>query len=226
MGGRGTTSTIPKAPAPTKGPNFTPMADSDTQNWPKYDINLKNAVKQYARADEQSSGHSISQDMNHKLENGLPLNANERYIVDQFQRGQHDIGKDTILHRAAHADVLSALGLTGNYAHMTDAQLKAALVGSEYQERKMVSTAYDASKSPFISGPMAGGREVMMEIKTPSGTKVIYGNPQQAEVVLTGNPTFRVVDAKFTTDSNGYRVIARPKIGSPAPQVHLTIEIV
>ena len=225
MGGRGTSSTIPKPPQPPQPRNFRQFTDADAANFPKYDINLKNAIKQYARADQQASGYSVSQDLNHKLENGLPLNANEQNIVNQINRGQHDIGVDTILHRGAHADVMAALGVP-NYANMTDAQLKAAVVGTQYQERKLVSTAFDKSKSPFLSGPMSGGREVVMEISTPSGTKVVYGNPQQAEIVLTGNPTFRVTDASFVRDARGNKVMAHPKNGPSAPQVLLKIEIV
>jgi len=225
MGGRGNGSSIPKQPAPPPqvAPDFKDRSQGEIEaNKPAYDINLRNAIRQYARADDvDSSRKSVSQIMNYKLENDLDLTANEQYIKDQFDAKAHPLGVDANLYRAAHVDTLQRLGLNPNSLNgMTDAQLKAALIGAEYQEKKMVSTAYDAQKSPFISGALAGGRGVIMEIKTPSGTRVVHGNPNQAEIVMAGKPTFRVVDARFTG------AIAAPRNGPRVRQVYITVEVV
>ena len=175
MGGRGSGSRIvstrpPQAQtgaqtqtaAPTGGPAarvyagpFVHMtqqdADDMAQAQNRYDINTRLAINQYIREDAQSNGFTLSQNMNHKLENGQTLDATETYVAQRLDSAMHDLGKNTMLYRAAHKDFLEALGVQ-NYQNMTPAQLDAAVKGAEYKEKKFVSTAFDRSKNRSSAG--------------------------------------------------------------------------
>ena len=227
LGGRGSSSGITLQQAPTQRAtiprNYTPLtqqdADDMAQVQSQYDINTRLAINQYIRADQQANGYSVSQNLNHALENGMTLNANERYIAQRLDAAMHPIGKDTVLVRAAHKDFLEALGVH-NYQSMTPAQLNAAIKGATYQEKKYVSAAYDTSKNPFISGAQSGGREVYINIKTPSGTKCVLGNQQQAEVILSRGVVFKATGAHFDG------TYAHPRVGGRLPRVVVDVEII
>jgi hypothetical protein len=131
----------------------------------------------------------------------------------------HDLGQNVVLTRAAHKDFLEALGVK-NYQNMTGAQLDAAVKGAEYTEKKFVSAAVDASKNPFVSGPVSGGREVYIQIKAPSDTKCVMGNRSQSEVILSSGVKFRATGAHFDG------TMARPRVGGMLPRVVVEVEII
>lgn len=180
--------------------SYTPLNQKDEADlgkvWNGYDINTKLAINQYIRQDQTNTGYGVGQNLNHKLENGQALNANEQYMVNMMDAAMHPLGKNTTLIRAAHQDFLEALGVK-NYQRMTDAQLNAAVQGVEYTEKKFVSTAYDAKKNPFIGGSQSGGREVFINISTPASTNCIMGNLKQAEIILSRDTKYRVKGAHF-----------------------------
>lgn len=223
MGGRGSSSGM-SAQRTTIPPNFKMLTSDEADKAfddmeDQYDINTILAINQYIRTDVQSNGYTVSQNMNHKLENGLKLNANEQYVSDQLTASLHDLGRDLVLTRAAHKDFLESLGVK-NYQHMTSAQLDAAIKGKEYVEKKFVSTAIDPAKNPFISGPVSGGREVFIHIKAPKSTKVIMGNRKQSEIVLGKGVKFKATGARFDG------TMAYPRIGGALPRVIVDVEIV
>ena len=233
MGGRGSPSRItvtaprvnPVQPRTTQQQvrNYTAMTQQDAddmeQDQAKYDINTKLAINQYIREDQQANGFTLSQNLNHKLEDGTPLNATETYVAQRLDAAMHDLGKDTMLYRAAHKDFLEALGVH-NYDRMTDSQLNAAVQGATYREKKFVSTAYDVSKNPFISGAQSGGREVYLNIKAPGNAKCVLGNSKQAEIILSRGTTFRATGAHFDG------TFAHPRLGGRLPRVVIDVEIV
>lgn len=145
--------------------------------------------------------------------------ATETYVAQRLDAAMHDLGKNTMLFRAAHKDFLEALGVQ-NYQNMTPAQLDAAVKGAEYKEKKFVSTAFDRSKNPFISGAQSGGREVYLNIKAPGGTKCVLGNAKQAEIILSRGTVFRATGAHFDGTT------AYPRLGGALPRVVVDIEIV
>ena len=228
MGGRGSSSGITAAKPATNVASaskraFVQLTQQDVSDMARaqsrYDINTRIAINQYIREDQTANGFSVSQNLNHALENGQALNANERYIAQKLDAAMHPIGKDTVLVRAAHKDFLEALGVK-NYQNMTDAQLNAALRGVKYQEKKFVSAAYDAKQNPFISGAQSGGREVYINIKTPSGTRCVLGNQKQAEVILNRGVIFKATGAHFDG------TYAYPRLGGRLPRVIVDVEIV
>ena len=227
MGGRGSSSGLLSAapmPPTTIPINFMPMTQAEVDQLADdaedgYDINTVLAINQYIRQDVQANGFTMSQNMNHKMENDLPLNANEQYVKQRLIAAMHDIGKDTVLTRAAHKDFLEALGVH-NYQNMTAAQLDAAVKGAEYSEKKFVSAAFDPSKNPFISGPASGGREVYIKIKAPSDTKCVIGNRAQSEAILMPGVKFRATGAHFDGTT------AYPRNGGALPRVIVEVEII
>jgi hypothetical protein len=224
MGGRGSTSGLSQqvqAPAPIQFLTLTGSSEDeffdDLED--SYDINTVLAIQQYIRQDVQSNGYTMSQNMNHKMENGMTLNANETYVRNRLQAAMHPLGKNMILTRAAHKDFLEALGVK-NYQNMTDAQLNAAVSGAEYTEKKFVSAAVDASKNPFVSGPVSGGREVYIRIHAPSDTKGVMGNRSQSEVILSDGVKFRATGAHFDGTT------ARPRVGGLLPRVVVDVQVI
>lgn len=226
MGGRGSKSGViqqatPRTTIPLSFKQLTqdeadPIFD-DMED--QYDINTIQAINQYIRMDQQANGFTMSQNMNHKLENDIPLNANEQYVADHLTNAMHALGQDVVLTRAAHKDFLEALGVS-NYQNMSTAQLDAAVKGAEYTEKKFVSAAIDPKKNPFITGPVSGGREVFIHIKTPASTKCVMGNRQQSEVILGRGVKFRATGAHFDGST------AYPRSGGSLPRVIVEVEIV
>lgn len=168
----------------------------------KYDAQNPNQEQKQASYDYTypwagPSGFSPSQDMNYKLDTGQPLTAKEQNMFDGMTQMATPLGHDSILHRGAHAGALEQLGI-GDWNNMSDAELKQALVGAQWDKKSLTSTSYDFDASPFLSGPQAGGREVVFRIHAAGSTKATAVNPAQAEVVLGPNTHWQITDAAFT----------------------------
>lgn len=112
-------STAPQAmgggPLLSGGPiSYTPLNQKDEADlgkvWNGYDINTKLAINQYIRQDQTNNGYGVGQNLNHKLENGQALNANEQYMVNMMDSAMHPLGKNTTLIRAAHQDFFGGAG--------------------------------------------------------------------------------------------------------------------
>lgn len=201
--------------------NAVRSANADAYDDPDFNY----ARKLYVSDATDNQGYSFSQNLNYKLDNNLPLNANEQYMADMLQNGVRPIGKDTTLYRAAHDDILKIMGVK-DYSKMSDAQLQ-KLVGTEIKTSSYQSTSYDIRKNPFVSGPQAGGREVQMEIKTSANTKMFLGAKSQAEIVLDKGTTMRLVSINYDRDSRGNVKMARPRTSTKAkPIVRLVFETV
>lgn len=183
---------------------FTTMSDADAQQLRddmdgNYEPDVVNAIKMYiSSADANGDGYSYSQNLNYKLDNGLPLDANEQYIDSFIGQGMHDIGKNTTLFRACHDDVLQSLGIS-DYSKMSEGQLQSSLIGTTFQSRAYMSASYDAKKNPFTnaSSGVSGGREVYMNINAKSGTKVVFGSKAQAEMVINKGTGFKITGVRY-----------------------------
>lgn len=184
-----------------------------------YDPDVTDAIKLYiSDSNPNGDGYSHSQNLNYKLDNGMPLNASEKFIDDNIQAGMHAIGKDTTLVRYAHDDILKAMGVS-DYSKMTDTQLQKALVGTTFTTTSYTSTSYDGKKSPFAPNqPLGGGREVVMNIKAGKNTKVVFGAKKQAEMVLNKGTNMRVTGIHF---DGSY---ATPRGKGTRPRVVLEVE--
>ena len=184
-----------------------------------YDPDVTDAIKLYiSDSNPNGDGYSHSQNLNYKLDNGIPLNPTEKFIDDNIQAGMHAIGKDSKLVRYCHDDILKACGIS-NYASMTDAQLQKALVGVTMQTTSYLSTSYDAKKSPFAPGnALGGGREVVMNVNARSNTKMVFGAKKQSEIVLNKGTNMRITGVHFDGTT------AYPRNGGAKPRVVIDVE--
>lgn len=207
--------------APIKVSAFT---DADAQQLRDdmndiYDPDVTDAIKLYiSDSNPNGDGYSHSQNLNYKLDNGLPLNASEKFIDDNIQAGMHAIGKDTTLYRYAHDDILKSMGIS-DYTKMTESQLQKALVGTTFKTTSYTSFSYDPKKSPFAPGnALGGGREVVIEAKVGKNTKVVFGAKKQSEVIGNKGNDYRVTNIRFDG------TMAYPRNSGGKPRVVLEIE--
>ena len=190
--------TAPKAPK-----NYQQFTDKDaaaliSANADAYDDpDFIYARKLYVSDATDSQGFSFSQNLNYKLDNGIKLNANEQFMADMLGNGMREIGKDTVLVRAAHDDILKTLGVK-DYTKYSDTQLKQMLVGKQLVTTSYTSYSYDESKNPFMPGqPNGGGREVKMITKAAANTKMFFGAKSQAEVVTNVGTNLKITNVYY-----------------------------
>lgn len=208
----------------TQTRSYQNMDDNDAQaiisaNADSYqDPDFVSAQKMYISDAVDSQGYSYSQSMNYKLDNGLPLNATERWINDNLQNGMHDLGKDTNLVRYCHDDILQKCGIS-DYTKLSDSQLQSKLIGTELKTTAYMSTSYNASKSPFAPNqPLGGGREVVMNIKASSNSKVVLGAKAQSEIVMNKGTNLRITGIHYDG------TYATPRNKGSKPRVILDVE--
>lgn len=204
--------------------NVSAFTDADAQQLRDdmddiYDPDVTDAIKLYiSDSNPNGDGYSHSQNLNYKLDNGMALNATEKFIDDNIQAGMHSIGKDSQLVRYCHDDILKACGVS-DYSKMTDAQLQKALVGTTMQTTSYLSTSYDAKKSPFAPGAVAGGgREVVMNVNARSDTKMVFGAKKQSEIILNKGTNMKITGVHFDGS------MAYPRNGRAKPRVVIDVE--
>jgi hypothetical protein len=205
--------------------NHTQFTDADAtkliaQNADAYqDPDFVYARKLYVSAATDSSGFSFSQNLNYKMDNNIPLNANEQFMKDMLQGGMRPIGKDTMLFRAAHDDILKSLGIK-DYTKMSQAQLQQQLVGTTMQTTSYTSWSYDKSKNPFLPGQLnGGGREVYIVNKAGASTNMFFGAKSQAEVVTNIGTNLKISNVYF----DGTYATPRLK-GAKVPRIVIEVE--
>ena len=183
------------------------------------DPDVTDAIKLYiSNSNPNNDGYSHSQNLNYKLDNGMPLNPTEKFIDNNIQKGMHAIGKDSELVRYCHDDILKNAGIP-DYTKMSDSQLQSALVGKTFTTTSYMSTSYDGKKNPFNpNAPQGGGREVVMKIKAGKDTKMVFGEKTQAEIVLNKGTNFKIIGIKY---DGSY---AKPRNSGRKPRIELEIE--
>lgn len=212
MGGRGASSSISQSHtgvmmtgmgAAAGNITYSAFDDTDAQQLrddmeDMYDPDVTDAIKLYiSDSNPNGDGFSHSQNLNYKLDNGMPLNPTEKFIDDNIQAGMHSIGKDSQLVRYCHDDILQSAGIA-DYTKLSDSQLQAALVGKTFKTTSYMSTSYDGKKNPFNpNASQGGGREVVMNIKAGKDTKMVFGAKDQAEIVLNKGTNFKITGIKY-----------------------------
>ena len=183
------------------------------------DPDFVDARKLYiANNNPNGDGYSIAQNLNYKLDNGIALDANEKFVDDNIQFGMHNLGKDSNLVRYAHDDILQGLGIS-DYSKMTDKQLQSKLVGTTFKTTSYMSTSYDSKKSPFAPGAVAGGgREVVMNVNAGKNTKMVFGAKKQSEIILNKGTNMRITGVHFDGST------AYPRNGGAKPRVVIDVE--
>lgn len=201
--------------------NSTAMTQAEWQA--KYDSQnpnqaQKSASYEYTKDTKTSTGFSPAQNMNYKIDTGKALTPKEQAMLDGMTSMASPLGKDTTLHRGAHKDALAQLGVT-SWAGWSESHLKQALVGAQWDKKSLTSTSFDEKKSPFLHGPLSGGREVIFRIHAAGSTNATAVNPSQAEVVLGPNTHWQITDASFTGK------YAYPAAGGTYKQIVLDVDV-
>lgn len=250
-GGRRATPQITQTTPVTQnnsGPRtYTVMTDTDaskqrTLQDSMYDANVTSAIKLYiSNTNFDGNGYSLSQTMNHLLDNGADLknitqaqakklgsnlDANRLATVaytDSYMRpGMHNLGKDTLLQRGAHDDLLQLHFGIKDYSKYTDTQLTQMLVGKGFTTKSYLSTSYDINKNPFLSSSsgQSGGREIVLSVKAKADTKVVYGAKKQSEIIIDKGTNFQINSVRYNNKT------AYPRAKGSKPQLEIEIEVI
>lgn len=233
MGGRGARSSISQSHsgvimtgsgATASNIVYGTFDDSDAQKLRDdmediYDPDVTDAIKLYiSDSNPNGDGYSHAQNLNYKLDNGIPLNPTEKFIDDSIQAGMHSIGKDSSLVRYCHDDILRSAGIP-DYTKMSEAQLQSALVGKTFKTTSYMSTSYDGSRNPFSpSAAGGGGREVVMNISAGRDTKMVFGAKKQAEIVINKGTGFKITGIRYDG------TYATPRNSGAKPRVIIDVE--
>lgn len=207
-----------------------------------FDADTQKSVDKYISASNFSDGYSLSQVMNHlvnqgvdlqdpnltpaqvKSMTGVSLTKKELTALQRTDKNidaaMHPIGQDVVLQRGCHAgDIERNFGIK-NYDQMSIQQLQAALVGGTFQNSAVMSTSYNVKGNPFLgSGPAAGGREIVYNIKAGANTPMVWGAMHQNEAVLGKNINWRITGVRFS----GKTAMPRSSMKS-MPQLEIDIE--
>jgi hypothetical protein len=207
------------------GGTFNIMTDADAQQLrddvdDMYTADVVDAIKNYiSNSNPNGDGFSHAQNLNYKLDNGLPLNATEAFIDNNIQDGMHSLGNNTQLTRGCHDDLLKSMGIS-DYSKMSESQLKQKLVGTTLQTTSYMSTSYDVSKNPFLSSSsgVSGGREVVLKINAKSTTKGVFGAKSQAEIILNKGTNMNIKNVYYDGTT------ATPRGRGSMPRVVIEVE--
>ena len=157
---------------------------------------------------------------------GLNLNQRElasmQYTDSYMAVATHSIGQDVVLQRGAHDDLLKNTFGISDYSKMSESQLKAKLVGQGFQNTSYMSTSYDVTKNPFLGqgSAVAGGREVVYNIKAGANTKMLFGAKAQTEIIIDKGTNFKITDVRYTGKT------ATPRGGAYKKQIVIDIETI
>lgn len=182
------------------------------------------ATIQYLRSDKEvlngvPTQYSMSQNMNwimtQNAEKGLPIdhgmNANQRFTLRHMLASMHNLGYNINLTRYDHGDfvnrILQKMGIKQDFTTMTQNQLSKALVGTKYNEEKLISTSYnDLRHAPQQTKDTFLNRAVRIEYKARASTQAMMpGNGPggaSGEIVLApsgGQKNFSIVGVRYDT---------------------------
>lgn len=169
-----------------------------------FGIDTRMALQDYLNDQNMAGSMYVqSQTLNHKMRKGLPLTANEQFMVDALNDGMHNLGYNLTLTRYDRIGFMndaSGLGL-GNYENMTESQLKKALIGQTYVDKAFVSTSYnDFKHAP--AGNSFTDKAIKINYRAKASTQALMpGNGpggQLGEIVLAPGQSYKIVDVKYT----------------------------
>ena len=177
------------------------------------DIDARQAIGDYL-IDQPLPGslYAPSQDLNYRLEKGLPLDGNQQFMVGAINDAMHNLGYDLNLTRYGRVDYIDKFGaLAGvnirasNYENMTQAQLNKAFVGLRYNENGITSTSYNNFKNAPNGGRPFTDKAVKLNIQAPAKTQAVMpGNgPGGAlgEMLLKPGQTYEITAVRLTNQN-------------------------
>ena len=195
----------------------------------------QHAAAMYMQSTPQpGSLYSISQNMNYKLTNGQKLTQREQQMHDGLMSSMHNLGVNAKMTRYDHPEtintMLSAAGFGNDFMKLSDAQLKAALVGGSWAEDKFISVSTNDFQNAGSSASTFTSRAVKIVYKAKASTQAMMpGNGpggDLGEIILAPpngktNPAGKIVDVKF----NGQRARSKGTQNFNLRQVEIVVEI-
>lgn len=235
-------------PKPTKNYDKLGYADHDDADYHQLyngrqyyqQQNLSSTTKKhlsnYLEPDEEpGSLYNFSQNMNQAIADGS-INSKPRYkqAYDDIVNNMHNLGYNLELTRYDHGgfldDQLKAAGISGGHQNMSISQLKNALVGHSYGDKRILSTSYN-NFSKATDASTFTTREVKITYRAKASTQALmpgkgpggdFGEMLLAPTNANGNK-YKIVDVKSTGQK------ARPKGGYkgylPLNQIEVIVEV-
>lgn len=179
---------------------------------------------------EPGSMYSASQNLNHNLNNGVKLNANQQFMYNNLQSSMHNLGYNLKLQRYDHDDSLNELlkstGLNVGYDTLTESQLKSALVGMSYKSNGFTSTSYNDFAKAGSSANTFSSRAIKFEYSAKAKAQgMMPGNGpggNLGEIILSNTNNFKITDVKF--DGRRARYKGTQSYGAKGLTVYVDVE--
>ena len=176
--------------------------------------------------------HSLSQNMNWEMMNGLPMSPTHVATRDGLVDAMHNLGYNLNLQRFDHGSfvdrLLSQFGFSGkNTTNMTESQLQRALVGKNFSENKFLSTSYNSFKNAIDPSTFTT-REVRIEYRAKASTQAFMPGDgpggRLGEIIAAPNQNQRIVGVKVSPVKNA-RSEGSPRGTQNRKQITLIIEL-
>lgn len=184
---------------------------------------------------EPGSLYSHSQNLNYLMATGQPLTGKYKQTHDGVMSAMHNIGYNVTLTRYDHPDMvnglLRAVGAGTDYARMSPAAIRKALVGRSVSETKFLSTSYNgfqnapqntkqifASRAVKINYKARASTQAMMPGKGPGGD---FGEIILAPTNGKANRVGKITDVRIT----GQMVRRKGTQTYNQPRIEIDIEI-
>lgn len=202
--------------------------------------NLSAAVKKHLTSylnpnTEPGSLYNFSQNMNYAAATGT-ISRNQRYktAFDSIVGSMHNLGHNVTLTRYDHGEFLdnqlAAAGIRGGHRGMSVAQLKSALVGRTYGDKRILSTSYN-DFSQASNHQVFTTREVKISYRARAGAKALMpgdgpgGRFGEMLLAPTNGKTnnYRIVDVRAT--GNKARGKGQPRNALNLNQIEVIVEV-
>ena len=202
------------------------------------------AMDQYTDPNTQpGSLYNFQQNMNWALTHG-GMDSQQQALYNAVVGAMHNLGYNVTLTRYDHGnaldDMLTQAGVSGGHGGMTIAQIKRALVGKGFDDKRILSTSYNYFKNAQDPSTFTT-REIKVTYRAKASTQAMM--PGRGKIPLRGSGMTRGDDfgemllAPSRNGSNHYRIVdvkysgnkARPKGGwkgyLPLRQIEIVIEV-
>lgn len=205
---------VPPAPAAPPLPPPPVFSDTDAADYHQlyagrqyfnkqdFDAATKSAINIYLDPNAiAGTMYSPSQTVNHKLRQGTSLTSREQTMINDLDRGMHNLGYNLTLTRYDRTGYLhTMLGLPSsvNPDRITATQLR-NLVGKTYKDNAIVSTSYNQ----FANAPAGNcftDKAVKINIKAPARAQALMPGTGPGgdfgEILLGRGQNYRITGAR------------------------------
>ena len=184
-----------------------PMSEAAYMASQNFTAATKSAIQTYLQAHAvPGSLYSPSQILNNKLRKGIALTAAEKRMQAGLDAGMHDLGYDANMTRYDRVGYMERLLGGRDYTHMTEQQLKAALIGKTYPDKAYVS----ASHNRFVNAPAGNSfqdKAVEIRIHAKSTAKALMPGRGPGgdfgEMILSRGQNYKIIDVKMPRGQRG-----------------------